>query len=102
MIGNEGRRKVRSESVALDVMHVLIGVTVVVLAFISFIDPEDNLIFFPVIFFLAAILNLVTGNYRMGHNKRSRRQKLSALLQMLFGILLMALAIISAASIWWR
>ena len=47
---------------ALDAMHIIIGIAVVVMAVISFLDTERYMFLFPAIFFLAAVLNLVTGN----------------------------------------
>ena len=60
------------------------------------------MIFFPVIFLLAAILNLATGRYKLGRSKREQRKKAAAVLQMAFGGALVVLAVISAISIWWR
>ena len=97
MPGKERRRRVRGESMALDTLHIVIGAAVVVMAVISFINPEEYMFFFPVIFLLAAILNLVTGKYRY-----KRRVKISSALQMAFGGALAVLAVISAVSIWWR
>ena len=102
MSGSERRRRLRGESVALDTLHIIIGIAVVVMAVISFINPEEYMFFFPVIFLLAAILNLVTGKYRYKRSGRSHRQKASAVLQMVFGGCLVILAVISAVSIWWR
>ena len=55
MPGKERRRRVRGESMALDTLHIVIGAAVVVMAVISFINPEEYMFFFPVIFLLAAI-----------------------------------------------
>lgn len=63
MAENNKRRKVRSESMALDAMHIIIGIAVVVMSVISFLDTERYMFLFPVIFFLAAVLNLATGKY---------------------------------------
>lgn len=102
MSGNERRRRVRGESMALDTLHIVIGIAVVVMAAISFVNPEEYMFFFPVIFFLAAVLNLVTGRYRAKRSARNGRQKISAVLQMGFGVVLTVLAVVSAVSIWWR
>lgn len=102
MSGNERRRKVRGESMALDTLHIVIGIAVVVMAAISFVNPEEYMFFFPVIFFLAAVLNLVTGKYRLKHSARNHKKEAAAILQMIFGIVLLALAAVSAASIWWK
>ena len=70
MAENNKRRKVRSESMALDAMHIIIGIAVVVMAVISFLDTERYMFLFPAIFFLAAVLNLVTGKYWLSRTKR--------------------------------
>ncbi|MCI8510373.1 MAG: hypothetical protein HFE83_00020 [Lachnospiraceae bacterium] len=95
------RRKVKGESVALDAMHIVIGIAVVAMAVVSFISPEENMFFFPVIFLMAAVLNLVSGRFRMKRSK-SHGQRAAAILEMLFGITLAVLAAVSAVSIWWR
>lgn len=102
MAGNESRRKVRGTTMALDTMHIVIGIAVVIMAAISFVNPEEYMFFFPVIFLLAAFLNLVTGNYKRKRSKRNQKQKISAVCQMVFGGALFVLAVISAVSIWWR
>ena len=102
MAGNEKRRKVRGTTMALDTMHIVIGIVIVLLAVFSFMNPEDNMFFFPVIFLLAAILNLATGNHKFRRSKRNQRQKITAIGQMAFGTVLVILAVVSAISIWWR
>ena len=102
MAGNEKRRKVRGTTVALDTMHIVIGIVIVLLAVISFMNPEDNMFFFPIIFLLAAILNLATGNYKLRRSKRNQKQKIMAIGQLIFGLALVILAVVSAISIWWR
>ena len=102
MAGNDRRRKVRGTSMALDTMHIIIGIVVVVMASVSFINPEEYMFFFPVIFLLAALLNLATGRYKFKRSKRDQRKKAAAVFQMAFGGALVVLAAISAISIWWR
>lgn len=102
MAVNERRRKVRGESVALDIMHIVIGIAVVIMAVISFVNPDDYRFLFPIIFFLAAILNLATGKYHMLRSKRDQKKKIQAFLQMCFGGALVILAVISTVSLWWR
>lgn len=75
MPGKERRRRVRGESMALDTLHIVIGAAVVVMAVISFINPEEYMFFFPVIFLLAAILNLVTGKYRYKRSVRNQKKR---------------------------
>ena len=57
---------------------------------------------FPAIFFLAAVLNLVTGKYWLSRTKRGRRRRTAAVFQMVFGTTLLIFTFLSAMSIWWR
>ncbi len=102
MAGNEKRRKVRGTTMALDTMHIIIGIAIVLMAVVSFVNPEEYMFFFPVIFLLAAFLNLITGNHKLRRSKRNQKQKISAICQMIFGAILVILGIVSAISIWWR
>ncbi len=102
MAGNEKRRKVRGTTAALDTMHIVVGIAIVLMAAVSFVNPEEYMIFFPIMFLLAAVLNLVTGNYNLRRSKRNQRQKITAIGQMIFGSILIILAVVSAISIWWR
>lgn len=99
MSGYMKRRKVRSDSTVLDLMHIVIGLAVVAMAVVSFINPEENLILFPVIFFLAAFLNLVTGRFKLKRGK-DRARKAGAVAQILFGAAFLVLTVVSAVSIW--
>ena len=84
---------------ALDAMHIIIGIAVVVMSVISFLDTERYMFLFPVIFFLAAALNLATGKYWLSRTKRERRRR-TAVFQMGFGTVLLIFMILSAVSIW--
>ena len=101
MAENNKRRKVRSESMALDAMHITSEAREV-MAVISFLDTERYMFLFPAIFFLAAVLNLVTGKYWLSRAKRERRRRTAAVFQMVFGTTLLIFTFLSAMSIWWR
>ena len=85
---------------ALDVMHIIVGIAVVIMSVISFLDPEEHMVLFPVIFFLAAVLNLATGKYWLSRTKRERRRQTAAVFQMVFGTVLLVFTFLSAISIW--
>ena len=59
---------------ALDTLHIVIGAAVVVMAVISFINPEEYMFSFRS-FLLAAILNLVTGKYRYKRSVRNQKKR---------------------------
>ena len=102
MAVNERRRKVRSESAAMDLLYIAVGIAVVLMAAASFLDPKGNMVFFPIIFFLAAVLNLTAGRKKFGRSKRDARKRDGAILQLAFGTALAFLTVISGISIWWR
>lgn len=101
MFVQEKARRPRNTELFIDIMHIAIGIVIVVLSVISFLEPQDHMLLFPIIFFLAAILNLVHGSSRFRQSLRERKGKLSGAGMIIFGICLTALSVISAVSIWW-
>ena len=99
--GQQGRRRSpRNTTLILDWLHIVIGVCVVVMAVIAFINPENNMILFPVIFFLAAVLNIVNGVYRYRQSGRDKKKKFLSAGLLLAAVFLLAVTVISAISIW--
>lgn len=98
----ERGRNIRNASMILDLVHIVIGILIVVLAVISFLNPEDHMLLFPAIFFLAGALNLINGIFKIRLSGREKKKKATGMAVLLFGVLLLALAVISAVSIWWR
>lgn len=47
----ERGRSLRNASMIVDVLHIIVGILIVTLAVISFLNPEDHMFLFPVIFF---------------------------------------------------
>lgn len=96
-----GRRKSpRNTTLLLDWLHIIIGVLVVVMAVIAFINPENNRILFPIIFFLAAVLNSVNGIYRCRQSGRDKSKKLLALGLLAVALFLFVVSVVSAISVW--
>ncbi|SET81115.1 DUF6637 family protein [Lacrimispora sphenoides] len=98
----ERGRSLRNASMIVDVFHIVVGILIVTLAVISFLNPEDHMFLFPVIFFLAGMLNLVNGIYKIRLSGREKKKKAAGIAVLMFGFLLIALTVISAVSIWWR
>lgn len=98
----ERGRSLRNASMIVDVFHIVVGILIVTLAVISFLNPEDHMFLFPAIFFLAGMLNLVNGIYKIRLSGREKKKKAAGIAVLMFGFLLIALTVISAVSIWWR
>lgn len=90
----------RSFSFILDVIHVVICLVIILLAVLSFLNAENNLFFFPVVFMLAAFLNLLNGWVKIKQSGRDKRLKFGGAGLMLLGAALVVLAVVSAFSIW--
>ena len=84
----------------LDLLHIVVGIVIVVLAVLSFLRPDDGLVLFPIIFMLAALLNLVNGWVRIRQSGRDKKRLAAGIGILLFGICLVLLSVISALSIW--
>ena len=96
----EKRRGRRMSGLALDVLHVVIGIVIVIFAVLAFLNPEENRILFPGIFLLAAILNAANGLDRM-RGSRDKKRRASGAAQIGLGTALFVLSVLSVLTIWW-
>lgn len=55
----------------LDILNVLLGVGVVVLAIMAFINTDNNKWMFPIIFMMGCFMNIFTGVKMMATDRRS-------------------------------
>lgn len=96
------KRNPRNEALTLDLIHIVIGLLVVVCAVLVFIDPERNQVIFPFIFWLAALLNSINAWVRLRGWSRSRdkRRKAAGVLLVFAALLLAAVGVVSALSMW--
>lgn len=90
----------RKYGTLLDWLHIVIGVVIVIMAILAFTNPSDNMILFPLIFFLAALLNIVTGWFYMKMYPRVKKKRALGAGYLITGMVILLLCIISAISIW--
>ena len=71
----EKRKKSANIAFALDMLHIVVGILIVIFAVLAFLNPDENRILFPVIFLLAAVLNFANGydRYRRGRGRKHLR-----------------------------
>ncbi len=84
----------------LDAAHFVLGIGIVVLAVLSFINPEGNQMLFPLVFLLAAALNGLSGTFELKAGERGRKQVGRGLLRLLLTAFLLGMGMISAVSLW--
>ncbi len=93
------RRNPRNISLFLDLLHIGVGILVVICAILAFLYPEQNQILFPVIFWLAALLNGVNGWVRIRTDTRGKRSRNGGILLCVAAGVLFVIGVISAISI---
>ena len=86
MYVNRTKKNPYTKQTVFDVLSAVVGLAVIAVGIVSFINLEKNAWLFPVVFLLAAIFQCLRGN----HNKQVKR---------LSGILLM-LGVVSALCLW--
>lgn len=98
--GQSKHRSPRNITLIMDWVHIVLGFLIVIMAVIAFLNPEGNMILFPLIFFLAAILNFSNGIHRYRQSGRIKRKKVMGIGQLVLAVFLLAIAVVSAVSIW--
>ena len=86
--------------VFLDVLHLAVGILIVVMGLLAFINPGETSGLFPLIFFLAAILSMVSGVFELKVHTRTNKKKAVGMFHLALGIGLAAVGLLSAVSIW--
>lgn len=102
MYVNRARKNPYARRTVFDILSAAVGLAVIAVGVISFIEPEENSWLFPIVFFLASIFQCLLGIPRMmgGHGRGSGRKKaLGIALFFLAGILLM-LGVVGALCLW--
>lgn len=100
MYMHEKRKNPRNTELLLDLLHIVIGILVVILAVLAFLNPDANRFLFPFIFFLAALLNGVNGWFKLKESGRDKKKKMGSISLCAIAVGLFLLGILSAFSIW--
>lgn len=101
MYRQESKRNIRKTAFSIDMINIVVGLVIVLLAAVSFFNPEDHMLLLPVIFLLGAVLNLINGVYGFSRSQRDMKKKVGAIVQCTGGILLLGIFALSSFSIWW-
>lgn len=84
----------------LDAAHIAIGICVVVMSIFAFFNPGRYMFLFPIIFFLAAVLNFLTGWFYLRMYPRVRKKKAAGMMYMIIAVVISILCVISAIAIY--
>lgn len=97
---NKKKNSMRMINMVVDFIHVGICIAIIALAVVVFLKPMQNTQCYPVIFFLAAVLNFTSAYARMNQVRPGKSRLASGIVVLIFGILFLILAVISGISIW--
>lgn len=96
---SDSGKNLRDKIFMLDMIHIAIGILIIVLAIIAFLDPNNKLALFPIIFAMAGILEVMKVYKGFKILKRNDKRRRYIILNVLLSILLFLVAIISIISI---
>jgi hypothetical protein len=100
MLGKGRLKNSRNIPMMLDILHIVVGIAVVILAALAFINPEGNRVLLPLIFLLAGILNAVNGYYRIKESGRDKKRRLKGISILGLAVVLLIICVLSAVSMW--
>ena len=100
MFGKGKLKNSRNLPMMLDILHIIIGLAVVILAALTFLNPDGNRILLPLIFLLAGFLNAVNGYYRIKESGRDKRRRLKGISILGLAAVLLVICVLSAVSMW--
>ena len=102
MYVNRTKKNPYARQTVFDVLSAVVGLAVIGVGIVSFINPEENAWLFPIVFFLASVFQCLLAIPRMlggGGRKSGRRKAVGVGLFFVAGILLM-LAVVGALCLW--
>lgn len=90
------KTNIRDITNIINTIHIAIGIVIVVLTVILFIAPQEHLIYFPVVFALASIINYIKGIYVLSFQSRDRKRRKRGIIFIIIGAVLTIIGIASA------
>lgn len=96
-----GKKKtsLRIINLAVDMIHIVICIAIIILTAILFMNPSENQKCYPLIFLLAAVMNFTGAYAKMNKNKPARGRMKRGFWLLFFGALFTILAIVSAITV---
>ncbi len=93
------RHNPRGEAMMLDLLHIVVGILAVICEVLAFLNPEKYQILFPVIFWMAGLLNGVNGWYKIKNSGRDKKRKMGGIFLCFVALVLVLIGIASAVTI---
>lgn len=90
----------RGDDFSLMLVNIILGVILVVMAFMAFLNPEENMVLFPLIFFAAAAMRFSNAVYGFLTTNHEKKWKSGGIRDMILGIIILVIGIVSAVGVW--
>ena len=97
---NKKKSNMHMINMVVDFIHIGICIAIIVLAIIVFFSPMQKAQCYPVIFFLASVLNFTSAYARMKQSRHGKSRWSSGIGVFILGVLFLLLSIISGVSVW--
>lgn len=97
---NKKKNSMRMVNMIVDFIHIGICIAIIILAVIAFLRPMQNTQCYPVVFFLAAVLNFTSAYARMNQFRPGKNRPASGIGVLLLGFFFLVLSVISGITIW--
>lgn len=97
---NKKKNSMRMINMIVDFIHIGICIAIIILAVIVFLRPMHSTECYPIIFFLAAVLNFASAYARMNQFRPGKSRPASGIAALVLGVCFLILAVISGISIW--
>lgn len=79
---------------------IILGVILVVMAVMAFLNPTENMVLFPLIFFVAAAMRFCNAIYSLINAEHEKKWRSGGMRDMILGILILLLGIVAAVAVW--
>ncbi|MBQ9886669.1 MAG: hypothetical protein IJM37_07420 [Lachnospiraceae bacterium] len=88
------------KQIIANAIYVLIAAMIVGCGVYALIKGEAGKVFYPIVFFLAAILNFTDGIPRLFVDSRSKNKKIGGVALCVLGVIMLMVAGITAYTVW--
>lgn len=96
---SEIRHRVSEKWTIFRTIHIVVGIFIIIMSIIAFINPDENRLAFPAIFAMGSFLNIMEFVKSVKLYSGSRRDVIIGLLNGIIGLALAVIAIIAVVSL---
>lgn len=93
------KRNSRLPFILTDVLHIVLGAAIPILAVFIFISPERRVRLFPLLFFGCGLMSIVNGVYLIQHLQRGRKKYGGILVQFFLAAVFFAMSYITGRAV---